>query len=109
MKSMSFTRQVIEARAALETLRRETGVEHFALVGSSMGGAVATILAGRELGLAPMASLRTVHLVKGRVVIGADAQLALVHQAGWSSQWVKTDADQAVLELSNMAVMAAWA
>ncbi|MBW2700147.1 MAG: alpha/beta fold hydrolase [Deltaproteobacteria bacterium] len=61
LMGLSFTRQVIEARAALETLRRETGVERFALVGSSMGGAVATILAASGLrGLEAMVTFAAV-------------------------------------------------
>ena len=41
------------------------------------GAAAAIMLAGLELGLQPMESIRSLHLVDGRVVLAADAQLAL--------------------------------
>jgi len=67
----------------------------------NVGGVVATILAGQELGLGAMASLRTIHLVKGKIVIGADAQLALLHQSGISSRWEETTDKAARLSLSR--------
>lgn len=65
------------------------------------GSVVATIMAGQELGLAPMASLRSIHLVKGKVVIDAGAQLALLHSAGVRTRWVETSDTIAHLELSR--------
>lgn len=67
----------------------------------NVGGVVATILAGQELGLGAMASLRTIHLVKGKIVIGADAQLALLHQSGISTRWEETTDKAARLSLSR--------
>jgi hypothetical protein len=52
------------------------------------GELVAVILAGRELGLPPMTSLRSLHLVEGRVVVAADTQLALMVRAGATFQWL---------------------
>lgn len=37
-----------------------------------------TLLAGQELGLSPMASLRAIHVVKGRPILSADTMVALV-------------------------------
>lgn len=37
-----------------------------------------TLLAGHELGFTPMASLRAVHVVKGKPILAADAMVALV-------------------------------
>ena len=37
-----------------------------------------TLLAGHELGLAPMASLRAIHVVKGKPILSADAMVAIV-------------------------------
>lgn len=67
----------------------------------SEGAAVAIILAGRELGLPPMVSLRTIRLVKGNVTIDASQQLALVHAAGWRSTWKESTNQAATLELSR--------
>lgn len=41
-----------------------------------------TLLAGQELGLAPMASLRSIHVVKGRAILSADAMVGLVLASG---------------------------
>lgn len=41
-----------------------------------------TVMAGRELGLAPMASLRSINVIKGKPVLGADAMVGLVLSAG---------------------------
>jgi hypothetical protein len=60
------------------------------------------ILAGRELGIPPMASLRSLALVKGKVVIAADQQIALMKARGAKVRWVKdgTDGLEAVLEVT---------
>lgn len=59
------------------------------------GALVAVILAGRELGIAPMASLRSIHLVEGRVTLAADTQLALMVRAGVTYQWLGDGSDGA--------------
>lgn len=41
-----------------------------------------TIMAGRELGLGPMAALRLIHVVKNKPVLSADAMRGLVHSSG---------------------------
>jgi hypothetical protein len=43
---------------------------------------VVQILAGQELGLAPMASIRGVHIVQGKPVLSADTMVALVLGSG---------------------------
>jgi hypothetical protein len=40
------------------------------------------VMAGNELGLAPMASIRGVHVVQGKPVLAADTMVALVHGSG---------------------------
>lgn len=45
-------------------------------------GAMAVIMAGRELGLGPIASLSSVSIVKGRPCISAQAMLALILASG---------------------------
>lgn len=64
------------------------------------GEILAVILAGRELGLGPMVSLRSIHLIKGKVVLAADTQLALMRAAGVKVRWLKDGTDgEAQLEL----------
>jgi hypothetical protein len=41
-----------------------------------------TIMAGQELGLPPMASLRGIHVVKGKPVLSADAMVAVALRSG---------------------------
>lgn len=41
-----------------------------------------TVMAGRELGLSPMAALRSIYVVKGRPVLSADAMVGLVLSSG---------------------------
>ena len=48
----------------------------------SEGEIVAVLLAGRELGLPPMASLRSIHLIRGKVILDASMQLALMVRGG---------------------------
>jgi pimeloyl-ACP methyl ester carboxylesterase len=66
---LTFARQVIECRAAVAELRR-TGVSKIALVGSSMGGAVAALTATREplVALATMATVGRTDLLPERAV-----------------------------------------
>ncbi len=52
------------------------------------GEVVAVVLAGRELGLAPMVSLRSIYLVEGKVTLAADVQLALMMRTGATYQWL---------------------
>lgn len=47
-----------------------------------------TIIAGMELGLPPMAALRSVHVVKGKPVLSADAMVAVAHASGCCEYFV---------------------
>lgn len=57
------------------------------------------ILAGRDLGLAPVAALRNIHVIQGKVEVSADMQLALFARAGGSFRWVALSDTEAALEL----------
>lgn len=66
------------------------------------GEIVAVVLAGRELGLPPMASIRGIKLVKGNVTLDASLQLALMVRAGCKVKWLKDGSDgEAVLRLER--------
>lgn len=45
---------------------------------------IAAVLTGRELGLGPMAALRSIHVIEGKAGLSAEAMLALVRRAGHS-------------------------
>ncbi len=61
--------------------------------------ALFVILTGRDLGLSPVQSLRSINLIKGKVEVAADMQLGLFHRAGGKSQWVTLTNEEAVLRL----------
>jgi hypothetical protein len=58
------------------------------------------ILTGRDLGLSPVQSLRSIYVIQGKVEVSADQQLGLFHRAGGRSQWVTLTNTEAVLRLS---------
>lgn len=63
--------------------------------------ALFVILVGRDLGLSPTQSLRSVTVIQGKVEIAADMQLALFKRSGGRAVWsVLTDA-QATLDLAH--------
>lgn len=62
------------------------------------GEIAAVILAGRELGLPPMTSLRSLSLIKGKVTLAADVQLALMVKAGAKHRWI-SDGSNGVAKL----------
>lgn len=68
---------------------------------TSPGAAMAVVYAGAELGLSPMQSIRSLHLVEGRVVIDATTQLAMAKRAGVGVSWERSDDEEAVVVLTQ--------
>lgn len=90
------------AATALESARAMVGGEALLPPHARDPGARATILiAGLELGMRPMEALRSIHLVEGRVVIDATAQLALITRAGAQVDWLEVSPSAARLEISR--------
>lgn len=60
----------------------------------------ATIMAGLELGLAPMASLRLIHVIKGKPALAADAMVALALSRGAAEYFIciESTAERATYE-----------
>lgn len=58
------------------------------------------ILAGRDLGLSPVASLRGLTIIQGKIEVSADLQLGLFHQRGGKSHFLELTDAKAVLRLS---------
>ena len=63
--------------------------------------ALVIIQAGAELGLPPMASLRGVQLIQGKVTLSADTQLALMIKHGARIQWLESTPTVAKLQLTR--------
>lgn len=61
----------------------------------------AIVMAGRELGMTPMRALRSLQLVKGKVLEDAASQLARFKAAGGRATFVHLDEAKAVLELQH--------
>jgi hypothetical protein len=59
------------------------------------------VLAGSELGLQPMQSLRSIVLVQGKVSMSAELILSLLKRAGVKHTWVRSDETGAVLKLER--------
>lgn len=57
------------------------------------------VLAGRDLGLSPVASLRGLTIIQGKIEVSADLQLGMFHRAGGKSRWVELTDTAAVIEL----------
>lgn len=58
------------------------------------------ILTGRDLGLSPVQSLRSIHVIQGKIEVAADMQLGLYHRAGGRSQWLELTNEKAILLLA---------
>jgi hypothetical protein len=63
--------------------------------------AVAIILTGRELGLPPMQSLRSICIIQGKPELSADLQLSIFHRDGGRSKWLTLTATEAKLLLKH--------
>ncbi len=61
--------------------------------------AVMIMLAGAELGLGPMASLRGMHCIEGKVTLSSEMMLSIVASHGVKFAWRKSDATCATIEL----------
>lgn len=67
----------------------------------SAGQAFAIIVAGAELGLPPMQSLRSVAIIDGRMVVAADVQLSAFKKSGGRAEFKHLDDTKAVLFLQH--------
>ena len=65
------------------------------------GKAAALILTGREMGLGPMASIRSLAIVDGKPVLAADLQLGIFKRAGGQAVWQRLDDQGAALWLRH--------
>ena len=66
----------------------------------SEGEVLAVILAGQELGLPAMASLRGLQVVRGKVIISYDTMIALLRRAGYRISWLESTSTKATLRLT---------
>lgn len=110
---MTDSKEIVVREREAELMRPEASFMDLMMLGETLvktgflpieiknaGQAVAIILTGRELGLGPMQSLRSVGIIKGKPFLAADLQLGLFHRAGGKSHFSKLTEQEAELELS---------
>lgn len=56
-----------------------------------MPDVLVTIMAGQEMGLAPMASLRAIHVIEGKPVLSADGMIAIVLGSGKAAYFERVE------------------
>lgn len=83
-----------------ETLAKARGIVPDYLQGNP-GNIVAVLLTGRELGLSPMASLRGLHLVKGKVGLDYSTMVALLRRHGYRIEWPESGPERVTLQLTH--------
>ncbi len=85
-------------------LRGATMLQRSGLVPSALKTPEAVlfvILTGRDLGLSPVQSLRSIHLIQGKIEVSADMQLGLFKRAGGRAIWKELTDTRAVLHLTH--------
>lgn len=92
-KAVDWNREIEGARMLLKSGLLPDTVK-------SPEAALFIILTGRDLGMSPVQSLRSINIIKGKVEVSADAQLGLFHKAGGKSHFVTLTDTDAVLRLS---------
>jgi hypothetical protein len=73
-------RSIDEISSLAEKLAKSTLIPE--AMREKMPNVLVTILAGQELGLAPMAALRSIHVIEGKPVLSADTMVAVVLGSG---------------------------
>lgn len=61
--------------------------------------ALSVIMAGAELGISPMVSIRMIYLVEGKVGLAAELMLALIIRAGVRFKWIEKTSEKATIWL----------
>ena len=69
-----------------------------------MADVLVTILAGQEMGFAPMASLRNFHVISGKPVLSADGMIALVLGSGKAQYFDRVEESDTAVTYETMRV-----
>src|SRR5207253_9414318 len=65
------------------------------------GQALAIILTGREMGVGPMQSLRSIRVIKGNPVVAADLQLGMFKRDHGEAKWLVNESTEVKLWLKH--------
>lgn len=88
-----------EAMQFAEAVAKADGMIPRAYLGNP-GKILACVLAGQELGVGPMASLRAFHIVEGKPCAAADFWVARLRAAGYRLDWLQRDNECVSLRLT---------
>ena len=88
-----------EALQFAEAVAKADGMIPRAYLGNP-GKILACVLAGQELGVGPMASLRAFHIVEGKPCAAADFWVARLRAAGYRLDWLQRDNECVSLRLT---------
>lgn len=98
-EAVTGTAQMLDvALRAAGTLKSARGLLPDSL--KTEGDIVAVLLAGAELGLGPMAAIRGLQVVRGKVIISYDTMIALLRRASYRIEWMESTSTRAVLKLT---------
>lgn len=89
-----------QAKTFASHLARAEGFVPRAYIGQP-AAILAAIVMGAEIGIGPMQSLRSIHVIEGRPQLSADLMLALAIRAGVRVQWLRTDDAEARCKLTR--------
>lgn len=92
-KPVEWDKELQGARMLMKSGLLPSGVK-------SAEAALFIILTGRDLGLSPIQSLRSINVIQGKVEVAADMSLGLFHRSGGKSHFVKLTDTEAVLRFS---------
>ncbi|MFO0448378.1 MAG: hypothetical protein ACK52I_06885 [Pseudomonadota bacterium] len=89
-----------EAMQFAEAVAKADGMIPRAYLGNP-GKILACVLAGQELGVGPMASLRAFHIVEGKPVASYDFWIARLRAAGYRVEWPQLTTEAVTLRLTS--------
>lgn len=97
VKSEGMSLQEVQSMA---TMLAKSGGDFVPQHLKTPGAIAAAILTGQELGLPPMASMRGLYVVKGKVGLSYDLQIALLKKNGYRLDWIEQSKEKAELKLT---------
>lgn len=89
-----------EAKSFASSLAKANGFVPRAYIGQP-AAVLAAIVMGAEIGIGPMQSLRSIHVIEGKPQLSADLMLALAIRAGVRVQWLQSDDKAARCKLTR--------
>lgn len=90
VKSLAIVPRTLDEATTLAAQLAQSSLLPKAMLGKA-ADVLVTIIAGQELGLSPMASLRAIHVIEGKPVLSADGMIALVLGSGKAAYFERVE------------------